>query len=79
LVLDGKKKKMKVEEVRSEKLYDLQSSPSVIRLIGSTKVRWAGHVLRMVDNRNLYGDWVDTSEEKRLLEDLDVDGRIILK
>jgi hypothetical protein len=30
----------------NEELYDLYSSPSIIRIIKSRKMRWAGHVAR---------------------------------
>jgi hypothetical protein len=33
---------------------DLYSSPSIIRLINSRKMRWAGHVARMGDKKNDY-------------------------
>jgi hypothetical protein len=35
-------------------LRDLYSSPSVIRIIKSRRMRWAGHVARMGVNRNVY-------------------------
>jgi hypothetical protein len=32
----------------------LYSSPSIIRIIKSRKMRWAGHVARMGEKRNVY-------------------------
>jgi hypothetical protein len=34
---------------------DLYSSPSIIKIIKSRRMRWAGHVARMGDKRNAYG------------------------
>jgi hypothetical protein len=38
----------------NEELYDLYSSPSIMRMIKSRRMRWAGHVVRIVDKRNAY-------------------------
>jgi hypothetical protein len=40
--------------VLNEELRDLYSSPSIIRMIKSRKMRWAGHVARMGEKRNEY-------------------------
>jgi hypothetical protein len=40
------------------------SSPSIIRMIKSTRMRWAGHVARM-GKRNAYRIFVAKPEEKR--------------
>jgi hypothetical protein len=37
-----------------EKLRDLYSSPSVIRIIKSRRMRWAGHLARWGEKRNAY-------------------------
>jgi hypothetical protein len=36
------------------KLHDLYSSPSIIRIIKSRKVSWAGHVARMGEKRTVF-------------------------
>jgi len=36
------------------KLYDLYCSPSIIRVVKSRKMRWAGHVARIGDRRGAY-------------------------
>jgi hypothetical protein len=38
----------------NEKLRDLCSSPSIIRIIKPWRMRWAGHVARMGEKRNAY-------------------------
>jgi hypothetical protein len=64
---------------RNEELYDLYSSPSFIRTIKSSKIRWARHVARVgegeVHTGLLWGDL----RERDLLKDLGVDVKIILK
>jgi hypothetical protein len=43
-------------ELHSEELHSLYSSPSIIRMIKSRRVRWAGHIARMGEKRNAYKD-----------------------
>jgi hypothetical protein len=38
----------------NEELHILHSSPNVIRMIKSRRIRWAGHVARMGETRNAY-------------------------
>jgi hypothetical protein len=38
----------------NEELSDLYSSPSIIKIIKSRRMRWAGHVARMGEKRNAY-------------------------
>jgi hypothetical protein len=41
-------------KLHNEELRDLYSSSSIIRIIKSRRMRWAGHVARMGENRNAY-------------------------
>jgi hypothetical protein len=41
-------------KLHNEELRDLYSSPSIIRIIKSRRMRWAGHVVRMREKRNAY-------------------------
>jgi hypothetical protein len=43
-----------VEKLRNEELRDLCSSPSIIKMIKSRRMRWAGHVAGMGRKRNAY-------------------------
>jgi hypothetical protein len=38
----------------NDELRDLYSSPSIIRIIKSRRMRWAGHVARRGEKRNVY-------------------------
>jgi hypothetical protein len=51
----------------NEKLHNLYSSPSIIRMMKSRRMRWAGHVARMGEKRNLYRLLVGKPEGKRPL------------
>jgi hypothetical protein len=51
----------------NEELQNVYSSPSVIRMIKSRRMRWAGHVARMGEKRNVYRLLVGKSEGKRPL------------
>jgi len=41
--------------LRNEKLNDLYSSPNIVRVIKSRRMRWAGHVARMGEERGAKG------------------------
>jgi hypothetical protein len=51
----------------NEELHNLYCSPSIIRIIKSRRIRWAGHVARMGENRNAYRILVGKPEGKRPL------------
>jgi hypothetical protein len=49
----------------SGELHNLYSSPNIIRQIKSKKMRWAGHVARMGEGRNMYMCfWYESPKEK---------------
>jgi hypothetical protein len=55
-------------KLHNEELRDLYSLPStIIRIIKSRRMRWAGHVARMGEKRNAYRLLVGKSEGKRPL------------
>jgi hypothetical protein len=54
-------------KVHNEELHDLYSSPSIIRIIKWRRVRWAWHVARMGEKRNVYRLLVGKPEGKRPL------------
>jgi hypothetical protein len=51
----------------NEELHDLYSSPSIIRMIKSRRMRWAGYVAQMVAKKKAYGLLVGKPEGKRPL------------
>jgi hypothetical protein len=51
----------------NEELHNLYSSPSIIRIIKSRRMRWAGHAARIGEKRNVYRLLVGKPEGKRLL------------
>jgi hypothetical protein len=53
--------------LHNEELDDLYSSPNIIRVIKSRKMRWAGHVARMGEGRGAYRILVGRPEGKRTL------------
>jgi hypothetical protein len=54
-------------KLHSEELHILYSSPSIIRQIKSRIMRWAGHVVRKGEERNVYRVLMGKPEGKRLL------------
>ena len=53
--------------MHNEELKDLYSSPNIVRVIKSRRMRWAGHVARMGEGRGVYRVLVGKPEGKRLL------------
>jgi hypothetical protein len=54
-------------KLHNEELNNLYCSPSIIRIIKSRRMRWAGHVARMGEKRNAYRILVGKPEGKRPL------------
>jgi hypothetical protein len=50
----GPKRDEVTGELHNEELRDLYSSLSIIRIIKSRRMKWAGHVARMGEKRNAY-------------------------
>jgi hypothetical protein len=48
-------------------IHNLYSSPSIIRIIKSRRMRWVGHVARMGEKRHMYRLLVGKPEGKRPL------------
>jgi hypothetical protein len=65
--------------LRNEELNDLYSSPNIIRVIKSRRMKWSGHVARMGEKRGNTGFWWGDLREGDHLADPGYDGRIILK
>jgi hypothetical protein len=55
-----------LEKTPYEELQDLYSSPNIMRVIKSRRMRWAGHVARMGEERDVYRVLVGKSERKVL-------------
>jgi hypothetical protein len=49
----------------NEELNDLYSSPNIVRVVKSRRMRWAGHVARIGEGRGVYGVLVGKPEGKR--------------
>jgi hypothetical protein len=54
-------------KLHNEELIDLCSSPNIVRVIKSRRMRWAGHVARTGERRGVYGVLVGKPEGKRSL------------
>jgi len=47
----------KWRRLRNKELNDLYSSPNIVWVIKSRRMRWAGHVARMSEERGCIGSW----------------------
>ena len=56
-----------LRRLHNEELNDVYSSPSVVRVIKSRRMIWAGHVARMGEERGAYRVLVGKPEGKRPL------------
>jgi hypothetical protein len=51
-------------KLHNEELRDLYSSPSIIRIIKSRRLRWAGHVARIWRRGTRIGYWWEIQRER---------------
>jgi hypothetical protein len=67
----GKSKKREVDrswrKLHNDELHNLYSSPNIVRVIKSRRMRWVGNVARMGERRCVYRVLVGKPEEKRPL------------
>jgi hypothetical protein len=54
-------------KLHNEELNDLYSLPNIVRVVKSRRMRWAGHVARIVEDRVVYRVLVGKPEGKRPL------------
>jgi hypothetical protein len=54
-------------KLHNEEFRDLYSSSSIIRIITSRRMKWAGHVARLAEKRNAYSLLVERLEGTRPL------------
>jgi len=64
--------------LHNEELNDLYSSPNIVRVIKSRRMRWVGHVARMGEETGRIGPWWGNRREGDHWGDLGIDGWIIL-
>jgi hypothetical protein len=67
------------KRLHNEELYDLYSSPNIIRVIKRRIIGLEGHVARMRREEVHKGCWWGDMRESDLLEELGGDRRMILK
>jgi len=61
------------------KFNDLYSSPNIVRVIKSIRMKWAGHVARMGRGETYTELWWGNLRVRDHLGDAGLDGRIILR
>ena len=54
-------------KLRNEELNDPYSSPNIVQMMKSRRIRWAEHVVRMGERRSVYRVLVGKPERKRPL------------
>ena len=64
--------------LHNEELNDLYSSPNIVRVIKSRRMRWAGNVACMGEGRGCIGSWWGNRREGDHWGDLGADGWTML-
>jgi hypothetical protein len=66
-------------KLHNEEFHDLYSSPNIVRVIKSRRMRWAGHVARLGEGIGVYRVWWGDLGGRDHWGDPGIDGRIILR
>jgi hypothetical protein len=66
-------------KLHNDELHNLYSSPNIVRVIKSQRMRWAEHVGRMREWRGVYRIWLECPKGRDHWEDLGVGGKITLR
>ena len=66
-------------KLHKEELNDPYSLPNIVRVVKSRRMRWAGHVTRMGEDRGMHSVLWGSLRERGHWEDQDVDGKITLR
>jgi hypothetical protein len=66
-----------VRKLHNKELHNLYFLPSIIRMIKSRRVRWAGHIARM-EIRTHIVYWWESQKEKDHMENQNVGGLLLL-
>jgi hypothetical protein len=56
-----------MEKLHNDEFHSLYSSPNIVRVIKSRRMRWAGHEARMGEGRDVYRILIGIPEGKRPL------------
>jgi hypothetical protein len=51
-------------KLHNEELNDLSSLPNIVRVVKSQRMRWAGHVARMGEDRGVHRVWWESLRER---------------
>jgi hypothetical protein len=64
--------------LHNDELHSLYSSPNIVRVIKSRRMKWVGHVVHIGDGRSVYRVLVGWPNIRDHWEDLGIGGRITL-
>jgi hypothetical protein len=77
--LNLKGRSLSWRKLHNDELHNLYSSPNIVRVIKSRRMRWAGHVASMGRGEVFRGFWLGGPKVRDRWEDLGVGGRITLR
>jgi hypothetical protein len=61
-------------KLQNKELHDLYSSPNIIWVVKSRRMRWARYMAHMGEKKMYTGVWLEILKELKYLEDLCIDG-----
>jgi hypothetical protein len=67
-----------LRKLHNEELHNLYSSPDIIIMMKSRRMRWAGHIARMGRRGMHVGYWWESQMERDHKEDHNIGGWVIL-
>jgi hypothetical protein len=70
---------MNGKKIHNEEFHDLYSSPSIIRIIEASRIRWAGHEARMGRGGTCTDCWWKSQRKGGYQEDQDIGSWIRLE
>jgi hypothetical protein len=66
-------------KLQTDELHSLYSSPNIVRVIKSRRIRWVGHVACMGRGEVFREFWLEGPKVRDHREDLGIDGKITLR
>jgi hypothetical protein len=66
-------------QLHNDELHSLYSSPNIVRVIKSRRMKWTGHVARMGEGRDVYRVWLGGRKVRYHRKNVGVGGSITLR
>jgi hypothetical protein len=78
IFIPGREEDRSWRKLHNDELHSLYSSPNIVRVVKSRRMRWVGYVACMREGRSVHRFWLGGSKVRDHWEDLGIGGRITL-